>query len=365
LDGAHEMEQPEADIGTVTGTGVDSSGVAPVRAGPAARRSHRWRVVLAVAGLAILAAAMYGTGIGEISHHIAALGWFAPLVFIPYGINALVDAAALGVALPRGPGAPRLSLMQVNLLRLAGEAINDITPTAYFGGEPVKAHLMRRYGVPASDAVAAVMVAKTALIASQIVFVVMGLVIFLLSREDAQHPVATAVVLTVLGLAVIFALVEIQRRGLVASCARFATRFFPRSTLVARLTAHADTIDARLASFYGQNRRVFLVSTLLHFAGWLIGVAEVSLILALIGAPISLADAFIIESISGTIRALGFLIPGTIGVQEVGGALICEMVGVAAAPALTLMLLKRAREFAFALLGLLVLAPGRSDRPTQ
>jgi putative membrane protein len=359
------MEQPEADIGTVTGTGVDSSGVAVVRAEPPARRSHPWRVVFAVAGLAILAAAMYGTGIGEISHHIAALGWFAPLVFVPYGINALVDAAALGVTLPRGPGAPRISLMRLNLLRLAGEAVNDITPTAYFGGEPVKAHLMRRYGVPTSDAVAAVMVAKTALIASQIVFVVMGIVLFLLSQEDAQHPLATAVVLSVLGLAVILALVEIQRRGLVASCVRFATRLFPRSTLVTRLAAHADTIDARLVSFYGQNRRVFLVSTLLHFIGWLIGVAEVSLMLAFIGVRTSLTDAFIIESLSGTIRALSFLIPGTIGVQEVGGALICEMVGLAAAPALTLMLLKRAREFAFALLGLVVLAPGRGDRPTQ
>lgn len=363
------MNHADVEASTATRPSIEPLAAAPLSVTPADARpvtgpSNRWRVVLAVGGLAALAAMMYGTGLGEISHHIAALGWAAPLVFIPYGINALVDAAALGVALPRGPGTVRVSLMQLNLLRLAGEAVNDITPTAYFGGEPVKAHLMRRYGVPTTDAVAAVMVAKTALIVSQIVFVVMGLVIFLLGREDAAHPVATTVFLTVLGLVVIFALVEIQRRGLVATCTRFAARLFPRSTLVKRISAHADTIDSRLVSFYGQNRRVFLMSTLLHFIGWLIGVAEVLLIFALIGTPVSLTTAFIIESLSGTIRALSFVIPGTIGVQEVGGTFICEMVGVAAAPALTLMLIKRAREIAFALVGLLVLAPRRDNGPT-
>jgi len=321
--------------------------------------SQRWRAVLATAGLAVLAAVVYGTGIRDIWRHIAALGWAAPLILVPSTIRTLVDAAALGVALPRGHGTPHIPLMRLNLLRLAGEAINDTTPTGYLGGEPVKAHLITRYGVATTDAVVAVMVAKTAIIASQIVFVVMGLAMYVLNRQDLSHPVAAAAALAALGLAVIFALVEAQRRGVVTACARLAAHLFPRSTLVTRLSAHARGIDDRLAVLYGQDFRVFLASSALHFAGWLIGVAEVCLILALIGVPVGLASAFIIESLSGTIRALSFLIPATIGVQEVGGAVICQMVGVAGAPGMTLMLLKRAREFVFVFLGLMVLAPHR------
>jgi putative membrane protein len=320
------------------------------------------RTALALVGCGILAAVVYGAGLGDVTHHITALGWWAPVVLVPYVIVALADAVAWQVVLPRGPRAPRVPLFRLALVRIAGEAINNVTPTAYLGGEPVKAHLVRRWGVATPDAVASVLVAKTGLIASQILFVVSGLV-FLLDRQGhGIGAVGFAALLGLVGFGVVVLMVRVQRRGLVAFVARLAGRVFRRSRYVARLSEQAAEIDARLGAFYGQEARTFLVTTLLHFVGWVLGVWETHLFLALIGTPVSLRDAYIIESLSGTIRGLSVIIPGTIGVQEAGGVVICRLVGIATAPGLALMLLKRAREIVFTLLGLVVLARSRRTR---
>lgn len=319
-------------------------------------RKRAWRLLLAIGGLGILAAIVYGAGTEAIVTHLLALGWAAPLILLPYAVNALIDGAALGLPLPRSS---RISAWRLAALRIAGEAINNITPTAYLGGEPVKVQLMRGQGIGGTDAVAAVVVAKTALVVSQIVFVVSGLVVLLLRLEDASYPIATAIACILGGIAFVVGLVEIQRRGLVALVGRFTIRVFPRSELVARLRKRADEIDARLATLYGRDRRAFVGATALHFAGWIVGVGEVLLICALIGNPIGIGTAYVIESLSGTIGAVSLFVPGRFGVQEAGGVLICQLVGVGPAPAVALMLLKRIREIAFTLLGLLVLARGR------
>ena len=48
------------------------------------------------------------------------------------------------------------------VVRMIGEAYNNITPTASLGGEPVKAWLLKaNWGVPLRDAGASLVIAKT------------------------------------------------------------------------------------------------------------------------------------------------------------------------------------------------------------
>ena len=38
-------------------------------------------------------------------------------------------------------------MLRISLVQLAGEAVNNLTPTANMGGEAVKVYLLRQHGV--------------------------------------------------------------------------------------------------------------------------------------------------------------------------------------------------------------------------
>ena len=101
------------------------------------------------------------------------------------------------------------------------------------------------------------------------------------------------------------------------------------------------------------DRRALAASFLWHGAAWALGAVEVMAVLNLLGHPVSLADALVIESLAQALRNAGFMLPGALAVQE--GAIIgaAALVGVPAPAALAAALVRRAREICFALPGLL------------
>ena len=52
--------------------------------------------------------------------------------------------------------------------------------------------------------------------------------------------------------------------------------------------------------------------------GWLIGVAEVSIVLGCMGHPVTVAEALVIESLLQAVRGAAFAIPSALGAQEAG-----------------------------------------------
>jgi uncharacterized membrane protein YbhN (UPF0104 family) len=70
------------------------------------------------------------------------------------------------------------------------------------------------------------------------------------------------------------------------------------------------------------------------------------------GAPVSLAQALVIESLGMAARSAGFVVPGALGVQEAGFILVCELFQIPADTAIALSMVKRVRELAVGLPGL-------------
>jgi putative membrane protein len=313
------------------------------------------RTVVSVAvGLALLGLLIYHADVDQIHEHMARIGWASPLVLVPWAVIACVDALGWRYALPPVV-AVRVPFLSLVLARMAGEAINSVTPTAAVGGEPVKAHLLRAWGVPASDSLASIVIAKTALTVSQSLFVVLG-VAALCERSGRRWLGVGLVALLLLATAgFTWGLVRLQRRRPVTTVWGWARRLAPRSRLLARFEPSAHAIDERLAEFYRLERGAFWHASIWHFAGWLLGVTEVALIMYLIGAPVSWLDALIIEALSQPIRAAAVVIPGGLGTQEWGGVALCGLLGMPEAEAATLWLLKRGRELVFDGLGLVYL----------
>ncbi|MGE0826899.1 MAG: flippase-like domain-containing protein [Candidatus Binatia bacterium] len=320
---------------------------------------HKRRLGLQVAaglgGLLLLGVLVWDVGVEGVFGYAQQIGWFAPFLLLPSIAVALCDAKGWSCALPPATTAPPIALWRWSLARLAGEAVNNLTPTANLGGEPVKVYMLRAYGISTEAGLASVVVAKTALTVSQIVFILLGIPFLLYRLGWVQQGWWILGILVILAYGFTVIMIRWQRRGLMGMAVRLLRRLFPRWQRLVQWQARAREIDTHLLEFYEGNTRGFYLSTMYHFAGWLFGALELFIFLVVMGVPVSLVDAFIIETMLQPFGAAALIIPGALGVQEAGGVYLCRLLGIDEAAGLTLMALRRIRETVHNGVGLTVL----------
>ena len=151
------------------------------------------------------------------------------------------------------------------------------------------------------------------------------------------------------GLVILFA--ALQTKGLVAGAVALIGRFV-RGDAWLRLAEDADRLDRQIRSLYRSKGRL-LACGCWRLAGWLWPCLELWLIFLLLGHPISLAEAVILEAVAQVVRSAGFGIPGGLGVQEGGVMLAASFLAVPTELALAAMLIRRIRELIAGIGGLL------------
>jgi uncharacterized protein (TIRG00374 family) len=344
---APEVERDDAAVDPAVAVTPD------VTALPRKERS-RGRWLLLLLGFATLGVLFYEVNTQDLFARFVTLGWSAPLLLWPYCLVSMVDGWAYSYTLPR-TGVTRPRLPSLILIRLAGESVNTLTPTAYLGGEPVKAMLLVKRGITTASSTVSVVVAKTALTVGQIVFVLLGIMLTLERFDIVRDGDVLFVVLCLGGAAVVALLVRWQQRGLFVKLVRFGERIGLHGARFQRFASVAPEIDRELGGYYRTRGRDFSITTALHFLGWLLGTVEVKVFADLLQYPISWRDAFIIESISQPLTLGSALIPGALGVREAGGVAIFGLLGLDEAAGLAVWLLRRVREAVFSGIGLLYL----------
>jgi putative membrane protein len=211
------------------------------------------------------------------------------------------------------------------------------------------------------DAAAGVTVSTTLQALAQMVFAMMGVLLLVgaYTSQSAEHSVRLPLVIA--GGVLAFCLTGfylMQRRGLFGKLMRAVSRFAGKRDW-SEFMSQADAIDSAVQDAYGRGGRAAL-SFCLSLAGWIVGTLEVYVILLLLRVPASWSDCLLLESLGQAIRAAGFAIPGSLGVQEGGYVLLAPLVGLRPETALALSLAKRAREVLLGVPGLLYLH--RSER---
>ncbi|MFN3476682.1 MAG: flippase-like domain-containing protein [Candidatus Methylomirabilales bacterium] len=311
--------------------------------------------VLLLAGLALFASLLLKVGPMIVYAHLRNLGWRFLLIFPPYAFGYLLHTLGWKVTLKER----QLPLSKLFSFRMAGEAINYLTPSASLGGEPVKAYLLKRAGIPLEEGLASVVVAKTAMTTAQLVFTMGGILLALLQTPNPRPQTSVLVSATALALALSFALtffLAIQRQGLLAFLLKPAKKLSFFQDWLKTREEKLLALDRRIGSFYRQNSLSFALSFALHLAGWIVQGFEVYLLLAFLGLPVSLPTALAIHALSVLAKAAAFFIPGGLGIQEGGNILIFLGFSLSVQMGMTFSLVRRARELLWAAFGLLALA---------
>ena len=118
-----------------------------------------------------------------------------------------------------------------------------------------------------------------------------------------------------------------------------------RFTLVARVRSEI----ARVRADWAGRRRGMAVAIVLHLLAWSVGGFQLWAAAKVLGLPLDLYQAIVVESAAYAARAVIFFVPAGLAVQE--GALIvaCAAFGVGTVPALALALVLRLRDVVYGL----------------
>jgi putative membrane protein len=303
-----------------------------------------------LASLAATVGLIAAHGFEDVFAAVAAASWGLLAVAAAHGIPLLADTFAWQRVLvaPSRPGLARLIW-----IRWVSEAVNDLVPAAMVGGEVLRAWLVVRAGsLPGRTGGASVVVDLTMAVLTQGLFTLIGLGLLLSLDADSQLLEASIVLGAFLcGAAVAFVLV--QRAGLFGLAGRLADRI-GESVGWPPASAGGEALDAAIAEIYRQPQAV-LGAFVWRMAAWLAGTLEVWIGLWLLGHPVGLAEAMMLESLIQAVRSAAFIVPGALGVQEGALVLLGSLVGLTPELALALSLVKRFRELVWGLPGLVAL----------
>jgi putative membrane protein len=326
-----------------------------VDVGPAVRAgSSPARLLGALAwlvGLGLVAGLIATQNLGDITRAIAVAGWSVALVGLAHLGTLLADTLGWR-ALLAATQRPSLGSMMVK--RWIGASVNGLLPVAQIGGEFVRARLLARAGIAGPIAGASVVVDLTAGLVTQVAFILLGIMLYLGQRQAGAGWLLHLAGGLALLCALLLAFGMAQRRGLFLGLARLLERA-TRGRAWRSLVGSAAELDREIVARYADRPRLSRCACW-RLIGWLCGSVEIWLAFWLLGHPIGLIEAVILESLGQALRSAGFALPGGLGAQEGGIVAGALALGIAPDLALAVALLKRAREVAYGVPGLVAWA---------
>lgn len=304
-------------------------------------------------GIAILALVVGEIELEEVAALVVRVGWGIAAVVGVYFLAFVIDSFTWQMALTGVP-LDAVWLYRMWKVRMVGEVFNTVLPAAGMGGEPVKAVLLKKhYGVGYREGTASLILAKTINMIALVVFLSVGFVLMAYSPAlPGSYKSAAGLGLGAFALG-IFLFFAIQRLKI----SSVAGSWIGRRRLGRRIEGllhHVRDMDDRLAGFYSGHGVRFAGAIGLALVNWLLGAVEIYVTMIFLGRPISLADAWIIESAAQLVRAGTFFIPASIGAQE--GVFLLVYGAMTGSPALgaAVAVVRRLREIIWILWGLLL-----------
>ncbi|MGR3179133.1 MAG: flippase-like domain-containing protein [Candidatus Anammoxibacter sp.] len=311
------------------------------------------KILFFAIGISLFVFLVYKIGIDTIYANLLSMGYKFPIIFLPFFLVFFLDTLGWQYSFNHWSKGIRLRILYP--VRWAGEAVNILTPSAYVGGEPVKAYILKRYGVSFHDGMASVVVGKTVMTMAQVVFLVVGVIVSTRYITANNYLIRAVVVAIIISIPVFCFFFYWQSKGLFTSIVALLERFKIKINYLIKNKEKIESLDNTISDFYKQHKKRFYLSFLYHFLGWLAGTLEVYTILYLMGYKISFFEALIIESFVQLLKSCSFFIPGSIGVVEGGGILVFTALGLSVQVGLAYGIFRRLRELIWGGIGLVIL----------
>jgi putative membrane protein len=304
--------------------------------------------LLGLAGAALFTVLLIHQGASDVVRALTAIGGWLALIAALHLLPMFLDALTWWILFPLGK---RVRYRTIFWMRWLGESVSNLLPAAQVGGDMVRARLAVLNGTRISVSAATVLVDITVSVFTQTVFTLLGLGLLILATGQTNL-MAPALAGAPLAIAAVASFYILQRLGLFRLFTTIVSRCAnnPQWRLLAGKGGEMDEV---LREIYAK-RQVIFACCLTTMASWLIGSVEVWIGLRALGVPSSLDKAIILESVGQGVRSALFFIPGAIGVHEGGYVFVGGLLGIPGETAFALALIRRVRELALGVPGLIV-----------
>jgi len=273
------------------------------------------RCLVLLAGLALLGGMGWHVGLTGLVASYEAIGpWIIPFLLLD-SLSLLLHTAGWAACFPGHP--LPVGWWRLCLVRMAGSAINQVTPTADLGGEVAKVVFLTS-SLPRAEAVAAVVIDKASMALAQTSYLALG-TWFLAHSLPLPHRwqlgVRLSMSLVALGVG---GFVVLQRYGVFSTLVSGLGRLTLGQARLHRVCQRLAPVDAHLVAYYTAHPWRFGRSLLLHVLafGW-DGMQTYILLRLLVGehAP-GLAQALMVAMTVAALEQLTFFVPGSVGTLE-------------------------------------------------
>lgn len=302
----------------------------------------KWRAAVGlILGAAVLAATLIYAGAGAVVRSLEALRLQGLLILV---LAHLPVVALMGLAWSLATGTlPTASRRRFVWARLVRDAAAETLPFSQIGGFVLGVRALRLSGAAALRGVLSMSVDLVVELGAKLPYVLAGVLTLLALAPGSglMRPLGIGLALTAAAVAI----PVLARRRLGDVLQRAIRRISQRWPVLAsleRMHAQGD-INSVLDDILRRRGRLGR-GFALHVLCWFLGAAELWLVFALLGHPVSAARALVIDAAVAGLRTFVFMVPAAAGVQEASYVLACTVFGIAPALAVAASLARRARD---------------------
>lgn len=312
------------------------------------------RLAFFIAGLVLLIYLVLQLGVNNVLSVVLSLRWNLAGVTLIYGASEMIRGAALWKSLPEGESQPYLKMFGIYL---SGEATRYLTFTGPFVGEPLKAWLLRKKGLPVPSAFAAVI---TEFLIYTLVAAGMSIVglsyILRHAHIGAEIAVAARVIIDVMACFISVAAAAIAFRIYLIGNVVHAIRKLPFvGKRVHWERAGVRQMEDLLFQVFRGCPQQFATILALDIAAHTLLVVELYWIVNSSSVALHTFEAFVIEAATKFISLGFFFVPMQVGVAEKTYAITFSTLGLPLAVAIAVSLVRRIRTIVVSIAGLMIL----------
>lgn len=315
-----------------------------------------FKILTLIGGVAIFAWILTRADLDAVSDVMARLGTFgAVAVLATFGIAMASDVIAWALMF-RSVALSTLWSIKLWLVLMVGEAFNMLTPLGAFGGEPFKALLLNRhYNISYEEGTASLVLIQTVNSLAQVPFVIVG-TILMLQADILPAAIEQAILIATVVISIFMVLVYIALHGRLLAKLPARMENSESAAKLATAIAFITDLEERLFHFVRNTPGQSAAALLFAFLSWVLGAVEIYLVFEFLGAPITAAEAWIVETVIVLVRSVTFFVPGHIGVQDGALTAVGSSLTGSTDIGLAMALIRRGRELFWAGVGLLIYA---------